>query len=207
MRPPSPSLSSPHPELLSFIRNNPSSAPKPLLSLTDIHNTRAFIRLFNSVLKDTSSNNPVSYKIQDIQVPARDGALLPGRVYTPKKTRTKTGMPGLYICHGGGYVIGELAGQEWIAEVWCKLGGVVVDILYRHAPETKWPGAVDDAVDGWGWVSTLTFRSFCVFLGLAVSGGRTASATTGLLTSSVGGERVRENADENRCSRIWESWE
>lgn len=28
----------------------------------------------------------------------------------------------------------------------------MVDILYRHAPETKWPGAVDDAVDGWGWM-------------------------------------------------------
>jgi len=83
-------------------------------------------------------------------------------------------------------VIGELDGQEWVAEVWCKLGGVMVDVLYRHAPETKWPGPVEDAVDGWRFVSQGP---------LPIMNDREEGWAGG-----------REEADEHRCSITWQSW-
>ncbi|KAK5656013.1 hypothetical protein OQA88_5151 [Cercophora sp. LCS_1] len=143
-------LSDPHPELLSIQRSGiPGSDPKPMLCLNDITTARAFIRLFNSIA--AAAKPKPSYAMTPIQVTSRDGTVLPGRVYTPKRPST-TGCPGLYVCHGGGYVIGELDGQEWIAEIWTALGGVMVDVLYRHAPEFVFPAGMGDAVDGFRWM-------------------------------------------------------
>lgn len=160
-------LSSPNPELLSILRTNgPGSIAKPLLSLADIHTARAFLKLFNSILRASKESTPVPYQVSDIQVTVRDGTVLPGRVYAPKKA-AKAGSPGLYCVHGGGYVIGQLDGQEWVAEIWCgRLGGVMVDVLYRHAPERKWPGSLEDAWDGFGWVSWRIFLTFAWVKGL-----------------------------------------
>lgn len=144
-------LSDPDPELLSIQRSNvPGSNPKPITSLSDLTTGRAFIRLFNSVA--AAAKPKPSYNMTPIQVTGRDGAVLPGRVYSPKRPSV-TGCPGLYVCHGGGYAIGELDGQEWIAEIWTSLGGVMVDVLYRHAPEFVFPVGMGDAVDGFRWVS------------------------------------------------------
>lgn len=147
-------LSDPHPELLSIQRDKFrfGSDPKPLVSLSDITTARAFIRLFNSIAAATKPKP--SYTMTSIQVTARDGTALPGRVYAPKSP-SAMGCPGLYVCHGGGYVIGELDGQEWIAEIWTALGGVMVDVLYRHAPEWAFPVGMEDAVDGFRWVSEI----------------------------------------------------
>jgi len=163
-------LSSPHPELLSIINHKlPGHDAKPLLSLHDIHTARAFIRLFNSILASTSPKpkSSLCYKTSDIQVTVRDGTLLPGRVYTPKRMSTK-GCPGMYICHGGGYVLGELDGQGWLGEIWAGLGGVAVDVLYRHAPEWRFPVGVVDGVDGFGWVSYISMIRFAGSLTVGV---------------------------------------
>jgi acetyl esterase/lipase len=64
----------------------------------------------------------------------------------------------MYVCHGGGYVIGELDGQERICAIWAGLGGVAVDVQYRHAPEWVFPVPLEDAYDGFLWVSFLAYR-------------------------------------------------
>jgi acetyl esterase/lipase len=147
------SLSNPCNELSAILRaNGPGSYSKPMLSVSDIHTARAFIRLFNSVLNGSKPKSSPTHKVTNIQVPVRDGTVLPGRMYTPKRPSSK-GCPALYVCHGGGYVIGELEGQDWICEIWAGLGGVAVDVLYRHAPEFTFPVPVGDAIDGFAWVS------------------------------------------------------
>jgi acetyl esterase/lipase len=143
-------LSDPNPELLSLLRQNPGAA-KSMLTLFDIQQARAFITLFNSILHSTKPKAPSPCKTNPIQVPVRDGTVLPGRVYSPKRPSAR-GCPAMYVCHGGGYVLGELAGQEWMCEIWASLGGVAVDVLYRHAPEVVFPVPVGDAVDGFAWM-------------------------------------------------------
>ncbi|KAK0622431.1 Alpha/Beta hydrolase protein [Immersiella caudata] len=143
-------LSSPHPELGPILRANPGAA-KPILTLTDLYQARAFIKLFMSILHSSKPKNPATYKLTPIQVPTRDGTLLSGRVYSPKRPSAR-GCPVMYVCHGGGYVLGELAGQEWMSEIWVSLGGIAVDVLYRHAPEVVFPVPVWDAVDGFNWM-------------------------------------------------------
>ena len=55
----------------------------------------------------------------------------------------------LYL-HGGGYVMGSLdTHQELMGRISSTLHATVYGVDYRLAPETPWPGAVDDAVAAW----------------------------------------------------------
>ena len=109
--------------------------------------------MFFSVKRSTKPKaSSVPYKTQDIQFPVRDGSLIPARVYTPRKPSPQ-GCPCMYVCHGGGYLLGELDGQEWLCELFTSLGGVAVDVLYRHAPEHPFPIPVHDSYDGLNWVA------------------------------------------------------
>jgi len=92
------------------------------------------------------------YTVQNVQIPVRDGAVVAARVYTPKH-RPAQGCPGIFLCHGGGFVIADLDGQDGVGKVGTMLGGIVVDVLYRVAPEFPFPTAVMDCYDGLKWVS------------------------------------------------------
>lgn len=58
--------------------------------------------------------------------------------------------PGVVYLHGGGWVLGDVAGYSttcsWLA---ARARAVVVSIDYRRAPEARFPAAVDDAVRAW----------------------------------------------------------
>lgn len=111
-----------------------------------------FVKMFHSI-KNSSKPKPsaLTYTVQDIQIPLRDGAVMAARVYTPKH-RPAQGCPCMYLCHGGGYVIGDLDGQDWVGKIGTSLGGIVIDVLYRVAPEYPFPTAVMDCYDGLKWV-------------------------------------------------------
>jgi acetyl esterase/lipase len=60
--------------------------------------------------------------------------------------------PCLYAIHGGGYVMGnyDMFDQEF--ERWCPMLDIVtVSVGYRLAPETPYPGALDDCYAGLHW--------------------------------------------------------
>ncbi|KAK0738828.1 Alpha/Beta hydrolase protein [Schizothecium vesticola] len=168
-------LSDPDPELAAILRTGgPGAQAKPMLSLSDITQARAFTRLFHSIASATKPGaSSIPYRTTEIQVRVRDGTLLPGRVYTPKRP-SAGGCPGMYVCHGGGYVIGELDGQEWICAIWAGLGGVAVDVQYRHAPEWVFPVPLEDAYDGFLWmVGNLQELKISPDRGLVVAGDST----------------------------------
>ncbi|MCC6646936.1 MAG: alpha/beta hydrolase fold domain-containing protein, partial [Polyangiaceae bacterium] len=58
--------------------------------------------------------------------------------------------PGVVYLHGGGWVLGDVAGYSttcsWLA---ARARAVVVSIDYRRAPEHRFPAAVDDATSAW----------------------------------------------------------
>ena len=73
------------------------------------------------------------------------------RVHRPKGLSGP--LPCIYAIHGGGYVIGSYAMQDsFFDEVCPKLGCVGVSVEYRLAPDTPYPGPLEDCYAGLAWV-------------------------------------------------------
>jgi acetyl esterase/lipase len=61
-------------------------------------------------------------------------------------------LPCVYSIHGGGYVLGSLDMDDARFASWClELGCVGVSVEYRLAPETAYPGPLDDCYAGLRW--------------------------------------------------------
>ncbi len=88
----------------------------------------------------------------DYQVPGRDGAPdVTIRVHRPKSAAGA--LPCLYWMHGGGYVFGTYTQDDLRFDKWCQsLNMVGVSVEYRLAPETPYPGPLEDAYAGLVWV-------------------------------------------------------
>ncbi len=90
--------------------------------------------------------------VKDMNVPGGDGVQLPARLYTPPGA---TGSEPLIVYyHQGGCVLGGL----WTCDVWCSIlaedaRAIVLNVDYRHAPEHKFPAAVDDAIAAYEWAA------------------------------------------------------
>lgn len=62
------------------------------------------------------------------------------------------GAPGLLRIHGGGYVVGSPASFGAMARLYARGANcVVVSTSYRLAPETRWPGPVEDCHAALSW--------------------------------------------------------
>lgn len=72
-------------------------------------------------------------------------------VYSPKRRSEPT--PVLLWFHGGGYVF---AGPELNSPLCCEIADIVnccvISVDYRVAPETPWPGALEDASIALNWI-------------------------------------------------------
>ena len=61
-------------------------------------------------------------------------------------------LPAVVTMHGGGYVIGSYDMDDPLLEQWCQSLGVVgVSIDYRLAPETPYPGPIEDCYAALKW--------------------------------------------------------
>jgi acetyl esterase/lipase len=69
------------------------------------------------------------------------------------RAKGATGLqPAIVSLHGGGYVIGSYDMDDPLFEAWCpNLGVVGVAVDYRLAPETAYPGAIDDCYAALRW--------------------------------------------------------
>jgi acetyl esterase/lipase len=62
-------------------------------------------------------------------------------------------MPCIYSIHGGGFVNGSALRDDVRFDDWCRsLACVGVSVDYRLAPETPYPGPLDDCYHGLAWV-------------------------------------------------------
>jgi acetyl esterase/lipase len=61
-------------------------------------------------------------------------------------------LPAIVTIHGGGYVIGSYDMDSPLLERWCPALGVVgVSVEYRLAPETSYPGPLEDCYAALRW--------------------------------------------------------
>ena len=79
------------------------------------------------------------------------GGTQPVRIYTPEGAGS-TPLPVVVYYHGGGWVIANLDTYEASAMALAKkANAVVVSAEYRHAPESKFPAAHEDAFAAYKW--------------------------------------------------------
>ena len=96
---------------------------------------------------------------EDRAVPGPTGAPeISVRIYRPAaSTDTDTAsaiLPGVYYIHGGGMVLGDVAGEDAAARRICEeVGAVVVSVEYRLAPEHPYPAPVEDCYAGLVWMA------------------------------------------------------
>jgi len=134
------------PELASLLDLLPDAS----LDISDPARSRAgfseMIALLNADL------DPAGVRIENRSIPGpQDAPDVALRIYYPENLQQP--VPGLMHIHGGGFVIGDLDSEYGICLAMCReLGIVVVSIDYRLAPETPYPGGLEDCYSALQWV-------------------------------------------------------
>ncbi|MEP5567693.1 MAG: alpha/beta hydrolase [Halioglobus sp.] len=90
-------------------------------------------------------------KREDIEVSGAAGNLL-ARVYRPANGKNHD-SPAIMYFHGGGFVLGDIESYDnFIANLAHESNLTTISVSYRLAPETPFPGAVDDACSAFLWL-------------------------------------------------------
>ena len=95
---------------------------------------------------------PPAKPARTIQVPTGDeGRTVELRVLEPASRKTDGAI---YAIHGGGYVVGTAAMMDNLNQQLANnIGCVVIAVDYRLAPETPFPGPLQDCFDGFEYVA------------------------------------------------------
>lgn len=94
---------------------------------------------------------PGSVAVTELTVTARDGHVLPARLYRAPGTAQ---LPAIVYIHGGGYVVGSLDSHDSICRRLAASGQYAVFApAYRLAPEAGFPTAVNDTLDTANWLA------------------------------------------------------
>nr|AXL06305.1 alpha/beta hydrolase [uncultured bacterium] len=119
----------------------------PITDLGDLVTARAAV----SELRDRLPAPDVEgLRIDDVRVPA-DGHEVVLRLYRPVRPVAPSAV---YFVHGGGFMVGDLdVAQVPCVELVRALGIVVVSVEYRLAPETPYPGPIEDVYTGLCWLA------------------------------------------------------
>lgn len=79
---------------------------------------------------------------------------VPVRVYRPDAETVDTPTPTLVFYHGGGWTLGTLdSADDLCRNLARRVGGVVVSVDYRLAPEHPFPAGLDDAYAALEWAA------------------------------------------------------
>ncbi|KAH7261134.1 Alpha/Beta hydrolase protein [Fusarium redolens] len=127
----------PHPEWADFPNNLPPGT-KPSLGMT-------------------RDRNPITPQegldIYEIDVPVRDNTPTTLRIY--RQTANNDALPLFLYMHGGGYVTGGLETDDATCRALAlEIPVVVASVMYRLAPEHKFPVGFEDSFDVVRWAAS-----------------------------------------------------
>lgn len=125
-----------------------------------------------------------------LEVPLSDAVtrtdhLVPGEPEVPVRVHRARGAEGSFPClfsiHGGGYVVGSYTMDDPLFDTLCpKLGLVGVSVEYRLAPDTPYPGPLEDCYRALRWTyehaEALGIDAARLGIGGASAGGGLAAA-------------------------------
>lgn len=117
----------------------------------DIERSRAQVHPTSPPFSWITGGIAADVTIDEGSAPARDGAGIPLRWYTPSETGAE--RPLVVFFHGGGWVQGSTRMYDPLcSRLAADLDAVVVSVDYRMAPEHRAPVAAHDAIDVTRWL-------------------------------------------------------
>lgn len=92
---------------------------------------------------------PELHDVVDVRIPTRDGQMIPARLYVPDG---QAQLPLTIFFHGGGWLMGSVDSHDVATRrLALASGSAVLSVGYRRGPESRFPTAVNDAVDALEW--------------------------------------------------------
>lgn len=162
--------------------------------------------LKNAVNKDREEKTATGMKflaphvrIADYTIPTRDGSSIEARTYCSVKKDTSEKLPVYIYFHGGGFIFGSIASEDFVcAQTAINAGVLVVNVNYRHTPEHVFPTAWHDSQDAFAWVhkniEELKGDPSKVLVGGVSAGGQLAASLT--LEKHLGKSEVMKGLPE-----------
>lgn len=124
--------------------------------------------------------------VEDRMIPGAVAGV-PVRIYTPAGSGP---FPVLVYFHMGGWTLGDLDSDDSTCRAICNAANcIVASVNYRHAPEHKFPAAVDDAYEATCWLATHASEFDGDATRLAVGG-----ASSGANLAAVVARRARDQS-------------
>jgi acetyl esterase len=142
------------------------------------------------LLRELGGPGPAVAEVRDLEFTTAGGTIA-ARLYRPHDDLAPAVLVWL---HGGGFVLGSVAGSDAHARALARASGcAVVSIGYRLAPEHRFPAAPDDCYAATAWVAEhaaeLGARPGCLAVGGDSAGGNLAAVTC-LLARERRGPRI-----------------
>ncbi|MDO6711690.1 alpha/beta hydrolase [Aliiglaciecola sp. 2_MG-2023] len=116
---------------------------------------------------------------EDISIPCANHEL-EARVYRPASSHENL-YPTLIYFHGGGFVLGDIHSYDkFLAQLCVQSNVVIISVAYRLAPETVFPGAIEDTQESTDWIveNALSLKLDSTRIGL---GGDSAGANLAIV--------------------------
>lgn len=133
-----------HPDAQAFLDLRASQGSRNVEDLT-VEQARAQSERLNAlVIREAVA------RVRDLEIPGPNGPIST-RLYYPSDAPN---LPIIVFFHGGGFVVGSLETTDAVCRQWANASQcLLVSVNYRHAPEHKFPAAVEDAYAATKWGS------------------------------------------------------
>ena len=134
---------------------------------------------------------PEDVEMAHREIPARFGSMA---IKSYRPSQLDSGNPRVLFMHGGGWICGGVDTLDHLcANVSRTAKCLVVSVDYRLAPETPFPGALEDCYDALQWLATDVSLGAVPAVGVAVVGesaGANLAAALCVLSARRGGPRI-----------------
>ncbi|MDR7301757.1 alpha/beta hydrolase [Haloactinomyces albus] len=119
-------------------------AGRAQLSADTVEKARTAMREATKIIGDTAV---AGVETTAEHIPTASGGI-DARLYRPETLTASSALMVFY--HGGGWVLGDLDSYDGLCRMLAKHAGIrVLSVDYRLAPESPFPAALDDALDGY----------------------------------------------------------
>ena len=128
------------------------AAVVPMLPRIESPDLMAIRASLSEMIAQLPAPDMTGVQIEDRRIPGpRGDPEVPIRIYRPEVRRTPAAV---YSIHGGGFIAGDLDTEHALSVTLAReLGVVVVAVDYRLAPETPFPGPLEDVYAGLVWTT------------------------------------------------------